>query len=78
MKKYMVIEKYKPGCFEAIYERYHVKGRLFPEGLHYLNSWVCKEQNICFQLMESNHLELFSRWFKNWEDFIDFELYPID
>lgn len=78
MKKYMVVEKYKEGCFEKIYERYNSKGRLFPEGLSYLNSWVNKEKNICFQLMESNDLELFYEWFKNWEDFVDFELYPID
>jgi len=54
MKKYMVVENYKEGCFEKIYERYHTKGRLFPEGLHFLNSWVNKEKNICFQLMEAN------------------------
>ena len=78
MKKYMVVEKYKEGCFEKIYERYNSKGRLFPEGLTYLNSWVNKEKNICFQLMESNDPELFYKWFKNWEDLVDFELYPID
>jgi len=78
MKKFIVIEKYKPGCFEAVYERYNLKGRMLPEGLHYLNSWVSKDKNICFQLMESNYLELFSKWFRTWEDLIDFEIYPID
>ena len=74
----MVVEKYKEGCCEKIYERYNSKGRLLPEGLHFLNSWVDKERNICFQLMESNDPELFSIWFKRWEDLVDFELYPID
>jgi len=78
MKKYMVIEKYKLGCYKAIYERYNLKGRMFPEGLHYLNSWVNKDKNICFQLMESIDPELFPKWFKNWEDLIDFEICPID
>jgi hypothetical protein len=78
MKKYMVVEKYNEGCFEKIYERYNSQGRLFPEGLSYLNSWVNREKNICFQLMESNDPELFYRWFKNWEDLVDFELYPLD
>ena len=36
----MVVENYKEGCFEKTYERYNSDGRLFPEGLHYLNSWV--------------------------------------
>ena len=78
MKKYMVVENYKEGCFEKIYERYNSKGRLLPEDLHFLNSWVNKEKNICFQLMESNDSTLFSIWFKEWEDLVDFELYPID
>lgn len=78
MKKYMVVEKYKEGCFEKVYERYNSRGRLLPEGLTYLNSWVNQEKNICFQLMESNDTELFYVWFKNWEDLVEFELYPID
>jgi hypothetical protein len=54
MKKYMVIEHYKEGSIEKIYERYNSEGRLFPEGLHFMNSWVNKDKKICFQLMESN------------------------
>ena len=78
MKTYMVVEHYKEGCFEKIYERYHSMGRLFPEGLHFLNSWVNKDGNICFQLMESNDQALFYEWFKKWQDLVDFEIYPID
>ena len=74
----MVVEKYKEGCFEKVYERYNSRGRLLPEGLTYLNSWVNQEKNICFQLMESNGTELFYVWFKHWEDLVKFELYPID
>lgn len=78
MKKYMVIEKFKSGCIEANYERYNSKGRMFPEGLHYLNSWVNKELNVCYQLMESNNIELFYEWFQKWDEFVDFELVPLD
>jgi hypothetical protein len=35
-------------------------------------------ENICFQLMESNDEALFYQWFKKWEEFVDFELYPLD
>jgi len=51
---------------------------MFPDGLHYLNSWVNKELNVCYQLMESNDIELFFEWFKKWDDFVDFELVPLD
>ena len=78
MKKYMVIEKYKKSCFDKVYERYNAEGRMLPEGLMYLNSWVNKKSNLCFQLMESNDIELFYQWFKHWDDLVDFELYPID
>ena len=74
----MVIEKFKPGCFEAVYERFNLKGRMLPEGLHYLNSWVNQEQQICFQLMETNEEQLFALWIKNWADLTDFEVIPID
>jgi len=74
----MVVEKYKKGCFQKVYERYNSRGRLLPDGLTYLNSWVNQEKDICFQLMESNDTELFYVWFKRWEDLVEFELYPID
>ena len=78
MKKYMVIEKFKPGCFEAIYSRFNEKGRMLPEGLYYLHSWVNKDNNICFQLMETNDESLFTKWIDKWKDLIDFEIFPID
>ncbi|RVT41473.1 DUF3303 domain-containing protein [Rheinheimera sediminis] len=78
MKKYMVVENFKPGLMAENYKVYNAKGRQFPEGLYYLNSWVNAEKNICFQLMESNDEALFYQWFKKWEEFVDFELYPLD
>ena len=78
MKKYMVIERFKQGCVDDCYARLADKGRMFPEGLFYLNSWVNKQENICFQLMETEQPELFSVWFRRWEDLVDFEFYPLD
>ncbi|MBL6815076.1 MAG: DUF3303 family protein [Pseudomonadales bacterium] len=78
MKKYMVVEKFRLGMTEKNYEVYNSKGRLFPEGLYYLNSLVKADDNVCFQLMESNDPKLFKEWFEKWEEFVEFELYPID
>lgn len=78
MKKYMVVEKFKPGCFEKIYQRFDEKGRMLPVGLHYLNSWVNEKENICFQLMETNDEHLFQPWIEQWKDLTDFEIFPID
>lgn len=78
MKKYMVVEKFKAGCFDKVYARFNQQGRMLPEGLNYLNSWVNKEQNICFQLMETNNEILFKAWTGKWNDLTDFEIFPID
>lgn len=73
----MVIEEFREG-HEKVYERLNRKGRMLPAGLHYLNSWVNKEENLCFQLMETNNPDLLTEWVKYWEDLIDFEIVPID
>jgi hypothetical protein len=78
MKKYMVIERFKPECYEKVYERFDKKGRMLPEGLFYLNSWVNKELNLCFQLMESSNDGLFQIWIDKWIDLTDFEIISID
>ena len=72
MKQYMVIEKFKPGCKGKIYEIFHSKGRMLPEGLNYINSWLEKDGDRCFQLMETNDPQLFQVWQNNWKDLGDF------
>ena len=78
MKKYMVIERFKDGCLEKNNERWNATGRMLPNGLYYLNSWMNKENNICFQLMETNDPSLFDIWIEHWKDYTDFEVFPID
>jgi len=78
VKKYMVVENFKEGSINRIYDRLAVNGRMLPEGLYYLNSWVNKESHVCFQLMETDEPELFDDWFEFWGELVDFELYPID
>ena len=78
MKKYMVVEHFKPGMMEENYRVYNEKGRQLPDGLYYLNSWVNAEKNICFQLMEANDEALFGEWFSKWDQYVEFELFPID
>ena len=78
MKKYMVIERFKDGCWNKAYKRFHSQGRLLPDGLNYLNSWASEELSVCYQLMETKSPELFELWFSQWQDLVDFELVPID
>ena len=77
MKQYMVIETFLPGCRDKIYERFHQKGRMLPEGLVYVDSWLAKDGDRCFQLMETNDSSLFQQWIKHWQDLTKFEIIEI-
>ena len=74
MKQYMVIETFLPGCREKVYERFHQKGRMLPEGLAYVNSWLEKEGDRCFQLMETDEPSLFQVWLEEWKDLVAMEV----
>jgi len=74
MKKYMVIETFYPGCLEQIYKRFRESGRMLPNGLFYIDSWLEGSGARCFQLMETEDPELFSWWINNWDDLMGFEI----
>ena len=73
----MVIETFFPGCKGKIYARFRAKGRMFPTGLTYLNSWLEKDGDRCFQLMETNDPSLFKVWFEEWKDLASIEVIEI-
>lgn len=72
---YMVIERYKDK--EAVYKRFHEKGRMMPDGVRYVNSWVTIDGNTCYQVNESESEELLNEWANNWRDVTDFTFIPI-
>jgi hypothetical protein len=74
MKRYMVIEHFAPGARDEIYERFREKGRMLPEGLVYIDSWLEADGDRCFQLMETNDPALFPRWTECWMDLVRFEI----
>ena len=74
MKQYMMIETFLPGCKERIYERFHEKGRMLPEGLEYVASWLEKDGARCFQVMQTDDPALFEVWFKKWKDLMAIEI----
>ena len=73
----MVIETFLPGCKDKVYERFHQKGRMLPEGLIYIDSWLEKDGDRCFQLMETQDPSLFQQWIKHWDDLVTFEFAEI-
>ncbi len=73
----MVIETFKAGR-AVVYERYDQQGRMMPDGLHYIDSWIERDGNRCFQLMETETPELFQSWTAKWSDLVDFEIVAIE
>lgn len=71
---FMVIENFLPNCKELVYQRLAQQGRMLPEGLAYIDSWLEKDGNRCFQLMETDDRRLFDTWIANWNDLADFEV----
>ena len=74
---YMIIEHFKPGQAPEVYRRFRDRGRMAPDGLSYLESWVDLEFRRCFQVMETDSEMLLSAWTSKWSDLIDFEIVPI-
>jgi hypothetical protein len=74
MKNFMVIEHFQEGRLDEIYERFHTQGRMLPEGLHYIDSWLSTDGLRCFQLMRTDQESLFVEWEKSWADLAKFEV----
>jgi hypothetical protein len=73
----MVIENFKNGDAAPVYRRFRDRGRLAPEGLSYISSWVNDQLDRCYQLMETEDRALLDRWIANWSDLVDFEVHPV-
>jgi hypothetical protein len=70
----MVIETFNPGAKKKIYERFYEHGRMMPDDLVYVDSWLEKDGDRCFQLMEAHDASLFPKWTQHWQDLVKFEI----
>lgn len=75
--QYMIIEKFLPGKVKAMYQRFAERGRMLPEGVNYLNSWINESVTVCYQVMESESPEKLQEWINQWNDLVDFEVIPV-
>ncbi len=74
---YMVIEHFKNKDAVPVCRRFRDRGRMAPEGLVYVSSWVDHKLERCYQLMETEDRTLLDQWMANWSDLVDFEVHPV-
>lgn len=74
---YMIVENFRNQDPVPVYKRFQERGRLAPEGLRYVSSWVDVNLERCFQLMETDRRELLDEWLGNWNDLVEFEVYEV-
>ena len=72
--QYMTIEKFHNGKVKALYQRFEEKGRMLPDGVKYIDSWISEDVTVCYQLMESDTVEKLQQWIRHWNDLVDFEI----
>jgi Protein of unknown function (DUF3303) len=74
---FMVVERFTREGAKAVYERVRREGRMLPEGLRYVDSWVQADLRGCFQLMESDEVGPLQEWIARWSDLAEFEVIPV-
>lgn len=74
---FMIIERFKNHDAVPVYRRFKDQGRMAPEGLRYVSSWVDDKLQTCFQVMEAEDPSYVDEWIANWSDLVDFEVYPV-
>ena len=74
---YMIIERFRGGDPVPVYRRFRERGRLAPDGLRYVTSWVTADLRQCFQLMECEDPRLLEEWTSRWSDLVEFEILPV-
>jgi hypothetical protein len=74
---FMVVERFAPGRVAEVYRIVRERGRMLPEGLVYVDSWVSASLDVCFQLMECEDPLLFQEWTAQWGDLADIEIVPV-
>jgi hypothetical protein len=73
----MIIERFYPEKIKELYAKFDKEGRLLPDGVQYINSWIDEKVSACYQIMESDSPEKLQQWVNNWKEFAEFEIIPV-
>lgn len=71
---FMIVERYRNRDPKPVYEQFRARGRMAPDGLRYVASWVTDDLSLCYQVMECEDRALLDQWMDAWRDIVDFEV----
>ena len=74
---FMVIERFKNGDIDPVGERFRASGRMMPDDVKYISSWIDFPGAVCYQMMEADSADRLKLWTDNWCDLVDFEVVPV-
>ena len=74
---FMIIEHFRNGDSVPVYRRFREKGRMAPDSVKYVGSWITDDMRQCYQVMEAPTRADLDRWTANWNDLVDFEVIPV-
>ncbi len=63
---FMVVEKFTGNDMAPVYRRLGERGRMLPEGVRYVTSWVAADFSTCWQVMECDDRARLDKWMANW------------
>ena len=75
--QFMIVEHYRNRDPVPVYRRFRDRGRMAPEGLTYVGSWITEDLGTCYQVMECHERALLDAWMEQWRDLVDFEVIPV-
>lgn len=74
---FMIVEHFKNADPVPVYRRFLERGRLAPEDVLYVGSWVTPDLSRCFQIMDAPNRARLDEWIANWSDVADFDVTPV-
>ena len=74
---FMVIERFSKQNLQPMADRFKQHGRMLPEGVTYVASWMEINGTSCYQIMDVVDYPALERWLSRWSDLVEFEVIEV-
>lgn len=63
---FMVVERFANDDMGPAYRRLAERGRMLPDGVRYVTSWIAEDFSTCWQVMECDEPAQLDAWMAEW------------